>query len=41
MELIFDRFDEDLDVFLTEAEVQQFRTIDDILQSLRKHGRLS
>jgi acyl carrier protein len=35
------RFDEDLSILLSEPEVQQFRNIGDILQSLRKHGRLT
>ncbi len=34
------RMDEDFQVLLTEEEIQELRSVGDILEVLRKHGRL-
>lgn len=35
------RFDEDLNILLSETELQEMKSVSDILETLKRHGKLS
>lgn len=35
------RFDEDLSILLSEAELQEFHRIGDVLEAMKRHGKLN
>lgn len=35
------RFDEDLSILLAESELQEMKSVGDILETLKRHGKLS
>jgi acyl carrier protein len=35
------RFDEDLSILLSEAELQEFHNIGDVLEAMKRHGKLN